>query len=560
MRPEHRDMLDAASALLRRYWRESRVMITLLALFSFVSSVAYVGAPYIFSQLIDRLGAAAGPAALGFLAYAVLLGVSSTLEEIAAYIAFVCAKRLDFVIQTSFFDKLMKKTAPFFVDHNPVEIESARETGSEALKEVFELALVNLMPGATQIVLSLVVLGAKISWFITPIVVVYGAVFIALLYFANMKTRPELEAAIAATLENAKFAGGAISAMETLRLFGSERWMRGKFAAKAGETRDNWLKYCFKRIPYSAGYGAAMILEFAITFAILLPMFRSGRLSVGDLVLFNVVILRLNHPFEMIGHAITEVTRAYHEFRPFARLWSAPEAVEPDGSRTFAPTAGHIAFEDVAFFYEPGRGVERVSFAAERGAITYLIGETGSGKSTILKLALKILEPAAGRIWVDGMDLREITRAGWHAAIGVVPQDVMLIGDTLRANIVLGRPPDETRLRYAADKAAILDFVESLPEGFDTPVGERGLALSGGERQRVAIARALYGDPKILFLDEPSSALDERTEAGILAHLRLIADRVTIVAITHREALIAPGDRVVRVRGGATATETDLST
>ena len=151
---------------------------------------------------------------------------------------------------------------------------------------------------------------------------------------------------------------------------------------------------------------------------------------------------------------------------------------------------------------------------------------------------------------VDEIDLRDIGRAEWFTMIGAVPQEVMLLNDTVRTNIVLGRPLDETRLRNAAEKAALLDFIEGLPDDFETTVGERGLKLSGGDRQRTAIARALYAEPQILFLDEASSALDEATERDIMNHIRAIADEATILAITHRKSMIAPGDQIVRLKDG----------
>ncbi|MGN7752969.1 ATP-binding cassette domain-containing protein [Sinorhizobium sp. 22678] len=190
-----------------------------------------------------------------------------------------------------------------------------------------------------------------------------------------------------------------------------------------------------------------------------------------------------------------------------------------------------------------------------RGAITFITGETGSGKSTVLRLALKTIEPSKGEIRVDGVDLREVNRQDWYGAVGVVPQEVMLLNDTLAANIALSRPIDVQRLREAAAKAAIIDRIDEFPDGFSTVIGERGLKLSGGERQRIAIARALYGEPRFLFLDEASSALDEATEAAIMNHIRRIAGEVTVLAITHRKSTIHQEDNVVDLRDRARLTE-----
>ena len=152
--------------------------------------------------------------------------------------------------------------------------------------------------------------------------------------------------------------------------------------------------------------------------------------------------------------------------------------------------------------------VSNVSFLAQRGRVNFLVGDTGSGKTTLFKLALKSLETQEGKVLVDGVDINEIARKDWYSVIGVVPQDIMLLNDTLATNIILGRPYDEARLKRATERAAIRHFIEGLKDGFETKVGERGLKLSGGERQRVAIARALYAEPEFLFLDEASSSLD----------------------------------------------------
>jgi ABC-type multidrug transport system fused ATPase/permease subunit len=264
-------------------------------------------------------------------------------------------------------------------------------------------------------------------------------------------------------------------------------------------------------------------------------------------VLFDSLLLQLNRPFQTIGSSIDDLLRSYSRFIPFAKMWGAPEEPDVAPHPDFRLANGTVAFEDVGFAYRDKPAVSGVSFAARRGRLNFLTGETGSGKTTLFKLALKSLEPSHGRVLVDGEPLSQIARADWYSVIGVVPQEIMLLNDSITANIILGRPLDERKLRHAVERASISRFIDSLPEEFETRIGERGLKLSGGERQRVAIARALYADPQILFLDEASSALDERTEAEIMGEIRSLADEMTIIAITHRKTVIAPGDAVVEL-------------
>jgi ATP-binding cassette, subfamily B, bacterial len=552
MKGEWRSALAPTREILADFWSQSRTTVVVVLALSFVTSVASVGLSYLFARLVDRV-AAGGPLeahVLAFGLYALLLGVVTTVDDALAYLSLMAARNLQFTVATKFFQRLVRKTVDFFITHNPAEIQNAQLCGEEALNDLFELGLAVFIPGVTQIVLSLALLGVAINLEIVGVVVIYGVIFVILTAVANEKTRPSLDEATQSSQDNAQFVGNAVNSMETLRHFGSERWMIGRFEQNAEKVRGAWLRFCRIRMAYTSVFGAMLAVEVGLTYFLLLPGLQTGKLSVGDLVLFNALLLQLNHPFEMIGRSINQIVRTYAHFQPFLRIWTYPEEAEAAAVRLFRPSQGQVAFEGVGFDYGEGTGVEAIDFVAERGAVTYLVGETGAGKSTLLKLALKSIEPRDGRIRVDGVDLRDISRADWHESIGVVPQEILLLNDTLATNIVLGRPFDAGRLKEAARKAAILPLVGGLPQGFETTVGERGLRLSGGERQRIAIARALYGAPAILFLDEASSALDEATEHEILSALRELAGDMTIMAITHREQVISPGDRIVRLSGG----------
>lgn len=540
-------ILSPISEILRAYWKSDRWMLLIVAVVVLLSSSASVGAPYLFSRLIDRLPQEGAAAALawGFVIYAALLGVASALQHMVQYLSFMSAENLGFITGTRFFERLLKKTTGFFIEHNPAEIENASARGRSALTTLVQLGLIVFIPGATQILLTLVTLGALINIEVAAIVVVYGAAAVTLTLISARRARIFLDKAIEAGQENARFVGNAMNTMETLRHFGSHGWMSNRFTAKALEVRDNWRAYVLQRVGYIALLGVGLSIQFAVTFWLLLPRYEAGALTIGNIVLFNTLLLQLNMPFEMIAHAIDDVARSRAALTPLARMWAAPEERQLSHAPAFVPSNGQIAFEDVGFRYDNDRGVDGVRFTAERGAITFLVGETGSGKSTVFKLALKSIEPTSGRILVDGTDLADIDRVDWYAAVAIVPQDVVLLNESLADNILLGRPRDDRRLRTTADKAAILSFIDALPDAFETTIGERGLKLSGGERQRIAIARALYGNPAILFLDEASSALDEATERDIMEHIRALAREVTVLAITHRRSVIAATDNLV---------------
>lgn len=535
--------------VLRAYWKADRWMLLTVAAVVVLSSATAVAAPYLFSRLIDALSHRGALHALmaGFVVYAVLLGLSSALQRVVQYLAFMTSGNLGFITSTRFFERVLKKTTAFFVEHNPTEIQSANTRGSRALAVLVQLALMDLIPGTLQIVFTLVTLGAMINLEVAAITAAYGAIAVTIAIVSARRSRVYLDRAIEAGQDNARFVGGAINAMETLRHFGSHRWMSERFAEKARAERDNWRAYVMQHVGFLALLGLGLAVQFSVTFWLLLPRHAAGALSIGDIVLFNTLVLQLNLPFDMLARSIDESVRSRAALVPFTALWTAPEERQVSHASAFVPREGRIVFERVGYAYGNGRGVRDVDFVAERGGITFIVGETGAGKSTVFRLALKSIEPTAGRILVDGVDLATIDRADWYGAVAVVPQDVVLLNESLEDNILLGRPRDARRLRDAAAKATILPFIEGLPDGLHTTVGERGLKLSGGERQRIAIARALYGDPTVLFLDEASSALDEATERDIMEHVRLLARDVTVIAITHRRSVIGPTDKVVRL-------------
>jgi ABC-type multidrug transport system fused ATPase/permease subunit len=535
--------------VLRAYWKADRLMLLAVVAVVILSGATAVAAPYLFSRLIDALSHRGAFHALipGFLLYAALLGLSSALQHVVQYLAFMSSSNLGFITSTRFFERILNKTTAFFVEHNPAEIQSANTRGSRALSVLVQLALMDLIPGTLQIVLTLVTLGALINLEVMVITAAYGAIAVTIAIVSARRSRAYLDRAIEAGQENARFVGGAINAMETLRHFGSHRWMSERFSEKARIERDNWRAYVMQHVRFLDLLGLGLAIQFSVTFWLLLPRHETGALSIGDIVLFNTLLLQLNQPFEMLARSIDECVRSRAALVPVAALWTAPEERQVSHASAFVPREGRVVFDRVSYAYGNGRGVANVDFVAGRGAITFVVGETGAGKSTVFKLALKSIEPTGGRILVDGVDLADIDRADWYGAVAVVPQDVVLLNESLEDNILLGRPRDAQRLRDAAAKATILPFIDGLPDGFRTTVGERGLKLSGGERQRIAIARALYGNPTVLFLDEASSALDETTERDIMEHVRLLARDVTVIAITHRRSVIGPTDKVVRL-------------
>jgi len=279
----------------------------------------------------------------------------------------------------------------------------------------------------------------------------------------------------------------------------------------------------------------------------------AGTLTIGDLVLVNAFLIQLYIPLNFLGVLYREIKQAIADMeRMFGVLEQHREIEDRPGAPVLAAVNPTVRFEDVSFSYEPRRQIlHDVSFEIPSGATVAVVGHSGSGKSTLARLLFRFYDVGAGRISVNGVDIRDVTQASLRAAIGIVPQDTVLFNDTILYNIQYGRPQASAEEVIEAARAAhIHDFIQSLPDGYDTVVGERGLKLSGGEKQRVAIARALLKDPQILVFDEATSALDSKSEKAIQAELDRIAQGRTTLVIAHRLSTVMDADEIIVMDSG----------
>lgn len=291
-----------------------------------------------------------------------------------------------------------------------------------------------------------------------------------------------------------------------------------------------------------------------------------GQMRVGDVVAAILVLIQLYGPLNMLGMNYREIRQAFVDMEQMLGLRAvAPDIINAPDATPLPPATGQgadLVFEAVSFRHDArSQGLLDVSFHAPPGSTVALVGPSGAGKTTAVRLALRLIDPQAGRVLIDGVDARQAEQASLRGAIALVPQDVALFNDTLHRNIAFARP-DATaaEVRAAADAAELGAFIDSLPAGLETMVGERGLKLSGGERQRVGIARALLANPRLLILDEATSALDGRTEEAIQATLRKVREGRTTLVIAHRLSTIADADDIVVLRRGRVVERGDHET
>ncbi|MBX3476489.1 MAG: ABC transporter ATP-binding protein/permease [Brevundimonas sp.] len=431
------------------------------------------------------------------------------------------------------------------------------ERGSRATDFLLRVLAFNLVPTGLELVLAAGVLAGKYDWRFGAVAVVVVAVY-AVSTFALSNWRLEHRRIMNAA--DSEAAGQAVDALlnyETVKAFGAEARAARGYDDALGVYGEAALKANASLALLNALQAAIMNLGLGVMAVMAGYEALAGRMGPGDVMASVLILISLYAPLNILGFAYREIRQSFIDMEEMLKVTrQAPQVADaPDAVPLPRPADARgaaLRFEHVGFRHDArSAGLEDVSFDAAPGTTTALVGPSGAGKSTIVKLAMRLIDPQAGRVLIDGLDVRAVSQASLRAAIALVPQDVALFNDSLRANIAFARPQaDEAAIWAAAEAAELADFIRSLPEGMETRVGERGLKLSGGERQRVGIARALLADPCILILDEATSALDSRTEAAIQKTLRKARAGRTTLVVAHRLSTVADADQILVLKDG----------
>jgi len=534
-----------------------RARVLLAVVFLVAAKAANVYIPIFFKGMVDALspratGVMAFPVAM-LLAYGGARILSQTFAELRDGVFAKVAQRAIRRVALRTFNHLHRLSLRFHLERQTGGLSRIIERGANGIEYFLFFVLFNVVPTLLEILLVCGILWTLYDfWFaLVTFVTIVGYVWYTLtvtewrIKFRRRMNEADEEA-------NTKAIDSLLN-YETVKYFGNEAHEARRYdvALQAYEKAG-----VLSRTTLSAlNIGQAFIIAIGVT--IMMGMAAkgvlSGRMTVGDFVLVNAYLIQLYLPLNFLGTVYREIRQSLLDMeKMFQLLHVGAEIEDKPGAPPLKVGRGAVAFENVEFGYDARRPILKgVSFAVPPGKTVAIVGPSGAGKSTISRLLFRFYDANAGRVTIDGQDIRDVQQQSLRAALGIVPQDTVLFNDTIYYNVAYGRP-DATReeVEQAARLARIHDFVLGLPDGYKAMVGERGLKLSGGEKQRVAIARTILKHPEILLFDEATSALDTHTEKEIQKSLREVsADRTTLI-IAHRLSTVIHADEIIVLEDG----------
>jgi len=510
--------------------------------------------PLVLKRLFDTFTTSAvwAPALTPFLALIALLALREALAALLERLFWRTRLTIDFTLLQATVDRLHSLPLSYHRDHSVGATMTKIERGVSGAMAAFTELMLQLLPSVVYLCLSVVVMfgiDVRLSLAVlifAPLPAVVGALA------SKEQTRREQKLMQAWTRIFARF-NEVLSGIVVVKSFVMEEQEKRRFLSSVRDANQQVLRGVSRDANYNALKNGAMTLARLVALGVGGSLVMKHRISLGTLVAFVAYLSGLFQPVAALTNIYQTLRRAGVALGALIgildahdSLGDAPHAREPGRLR------GEVEFRSVSFGYQPGRPVLRdVDLRVEPGSMVALVGSSGAGKSTLMALLQRLYDPSSGAILLDGQDLRDLKQRSVRFQIGVVLQEGMLFSDSIRDNIAFGRPSASlAEIERAARAAHAHEFISALPEGYDTPVGERGAKLSGGERQRIAIARALLKDAPILVLDEATSALDADSEEKVQAALAELTRGRTTFVIAHRLSTVVSADRIVVFKDG----------
>jgi ATP-binding cassette subfamily B protein len=533
------------------YLLEFKGRVTAVILLLVLAKLANVVVPLALKEIVDAMGKPQAMLAIPVLlivGYGLLRLFSTLFGELRDALFAKVTQRAIRRVALQVFEHLHSLSLRFHLERQTGGVSRDIERGTRGISFLLTFLLFNILPTLLEIGLVAAILFVKYDpWFA---IITFATL---VLYIAFTMYVTEWRMVFRRTMNDmdSKANTRAIDSLinyETVKYFGNEKYE----VARYDEQMQRWEVSAVRNQTSLAtlNAGQSIIIAIGVTLLMLLAAdgVVKGEMTIGDLVLVNVFMLQLYMPLHFLGFVYREIKNALADMEKMFRLLDVDrEIADAPGALPLKADGAEVRFEHVGFHYDPAREIlHDVSFDIPAGHTVAVVGASGAGKSTLSRLLFRFYDVNSGSISIDGQDIRSVTQTSLRAAIGIVPQDTVLFNDTIYYNIAYGRP-EATREEViaAAQSAHIHHFIESLAQGYDSLVGERGLKLSGGEKQRVAIARAILKNPEILIFDEATSALDSKSEKAIQDELRHIAQNRTTLVIAHRLSTIVDAQQIL---------------
>jgi ATP-binding cassette, subfamily B, heavy metal transporter len=532
-----------------------RVMLALLVLL--LAKIANVGVPLVLKEIVDALNQPPDfilvlPLLL-LLTYGGLRLASSLFNElrdaIFAKVRYHAMRRLS----NRAMSHLHSLSLRYHLERKTGALSRDMERGTRSVSTLLNYLIFNILPTAAEFLLVAAIMLNQYDWHFTFITFATVAVYV-LFTFKITHWRMEYRHQMNAFESQANTqAVDSLINYETVKYFGNERLEAQRYDATLAQWEDAAIKSQTSMSALNFGQGAIIAAGVTLIMIFAAQGVVDGNMSLGDLVLVNAFLLQLFIPLNFLGVVYRAINYALADMDlMFKTLHVPPEISDSAQAQELRVGSGEVCFKEVSFSYTPERPIlHAISFRIAPGQKVAIVGPSGSGKSTLARLLFRFYDVDSGMIMINGQDIRAVTQDSLRAAIGIVPQDTVLFNDTLLYNIAYAKPNATIEeIRHAANLAYIDDFIQKLPQGYDTIVGERGLKLSGGEKQRVAIARVILKNPHVLLFDEATSALDSHAEQVIQNALHKVAANHTTLVIAHRLSTIVDADEILVMEHG----------